>query len=120
MSWTDRIKLYDKIERHRERPLIVYATSKREGVYATMATDALPHIIEQIDSLPEGTKAMDFLITSYGGDPMVAWRIMTLIRQRVDKVAVMIPQSAYSAATLLAFGANEIIMHPNGHIGPVD
>ena len=32
----------------------------------------------------------------------------------------MIPQSAYSAATLLAFGADEIIMHPNGHLGPVD
>jgi len=29
-------------------------------------------------------------------------------------------QSAYSAATLLAFGADEIVMHPNGHLGPVD
>jgi len=32
----------------------------------------------------------------------------------------MIPQSAYSAASLLAFGADEIVMHPNGHLGPVD
>lgn len=51
---------------------------------------------------------------------MVAWRIMTLVRQRVEKVSVMIPQSAYSAATLLALGADEIVMHPNGHLGPVD
>jgi Serine dehydrogenase proteinase len=43
-----------------------------------------------------------------------------LIRERVDEVAVMIPQSAYSAATLVAFGADEIVMHPNGHLGPVD
>src|SRR6266851_9825531 len=85
-----------------------------------MSTDALPQIIKQIDALPNKSKALDFLIVSYGGDPMVAWRIMTLIRQRVEKVAVMIPQSAYSAATLVAFGANEIIMHPNGHLGPVD
>jgi hypothetical protein len=120
MSWEHRIDLYKKIESHRKRPLIVYVTSKREGVYATMATDALPYIIKQIDGLPEATKAVDFLIASYGGDPMVAWRIMTLIRQRVKEVTVMIPQSAYSAATLLAFGANEIIMHPNGHLGPVD
>jgi hypothetical protein len=51
---------------------------------------------------------------------MVAWRIMSLIRERVDLVAVLIPQSAYSAATLVALGADEIIMHPNSHIGPVD
>jgi|SRR5580692_8902781 hypothetical protein len=120
MSWNERIALYEKIEAHRERPLIVYVTSKREGVYSMMSTDALPKIIEQIDALPTGSEAVDFLIASYGGDPMVAWRIMTLIRQRVKNVAVMIPQSAYSAATLVAFGADEIIMHPNGHLGPVD
>jgi hypothetical protein len=85
-----------------------------------MSTDAIPSIIEQIDALPHDSKAVDFLIASYGGDPMVAWRIMTLIRQRVEKVDVMIPQSAYSAATLVAFGGDEIIMHPNGHLGPVD
>jgi hypothetical protein len=120
MSWNERIALYEKIEAHRKRPLIVYVTSKREGVYSIMSTDALPKIIEQIDALPAGSEAVDFLIASYGGDPMVAWRIMTLIRQRVKNVAVMIPQSAYSAATLVAFGADEIIMHPNGHLGPVD
>jgi Serine dehydrogenase proteinase len=120
MSWTDRIEIYKQIEKLRERPLIVYVTSKREGVFAAMSTDALPCIIDQIDSLPDNSKAVDFLIASYGGDPMVAWRIMSLIRQRVQKVGVMIPHSAYSAATLVAFGANEIIMHPNGHLGPVD
>lgn len=33
---------------------------------------------------------------------------------------MLIPQSAYSAATLVALGANEIVMHPNSHLGPVD
>lgn len=32
----------------------------------------------------------------------------------------MVPHAAYSAATLLALGADEIIMHPNGNLGPVD
>lgn len=120
MSWEDRITLYQKIEEHRKRPLIVYVTSKRFGVSAAMSSDALPQIIEHLDVLPEGSQALDFLIVSHGGDPMVAWRLMTLIRERVNKVAVFIPQSAYSAATLLAFGADEIVMHPNGHLGPVD
>jgi len=123
MGRIERVELYKKIEAHRKRPLIVYVTSKRAGIAAYMATDALPCIIEQIDRLPKEAKAVDFLIVSYGGDPMVAWRILTLIRQRLGEegnVAVLIPQSAYSAATLVAFGANSIIMHPNGHLGPVD
>lgn len=120
MSRASRIELYKKIEAHRKRPLIVYVTSKREGAAGLMSTDALPHIIEQLDALPLETKELDFLIASYGGDPMVAWRIISLVRQRVEKVSVLVPQSAYSAATLLALGCNEIVIHPNGHLGPVD
>jgi hypothetical protein len=120
MSLAKRVALYQKIEAHRNRPLIVYVTSKRSGVFTAMSTDAIPFLIRQMDVLPEGTTGVDFLIVSLGGDPMVAWRISTLLRQRVGSVSVLIPQSAYSAATLLALGANEIIMHPNGHLGPVD
>ncbi len=120
MSFKERLVLHQKIEEHRKRPLLVYVTSKREGVYASMATNALPYLIDQLDLIPPSTKELDFLIVSLGGDPMVAWRIMSLIRERVDKVSALIPQSAYSAATLLALGANEIVMHPNSNLGPVD
>lgn len=120
MGLQERIECYKKIEGHRKRPLIVYVTSKRDGVDAAMASDAFPFLIEQLDALPDGTTELDFLIVSLGGDPMVAWRIMSLIRGRVDKVSVLIPQSAYSAATLVALGGDDIVMHPNGHLGPVD
>jgi Serine dehydrogenase proteinase len=86
-----------------------------------MATDAIPYLIEQLDRIPKDAAEIDFLIASLGGEPMVAWRIMSFLHQRFEKkVSVLIPQSAYSAATLVAFGAHEIVMHPNGHIGPVD
>ena len=121
MSLNKRVTLYREIELYRKRPLIVYVTSKREGVWATMASDALPYVVEQLDLLDEGTQELDFLIASNGGDPMVAWRIMSLIRERgIDKVSVLVPQSAYSAATMVALGANEIVMHPNSNLGPVD
>lgn len=120
MGLTERIALYNQIEGHRKRPLIVYVTSKRPGVDTSMASDALPYIIDQLDTIPANERNLDLLIVSLGGDPMVAWRIMSLIRERADNVAVLIPQSAYSAATLLALGADQIVMHPNGHLGPVD
>ena len=120
MGFKKRLEICRQIEEHRQHPLLVYVTSKREGIEAEMATDALPYLIDQLDGLPDGTANLDFLVVSFGGDPMVAWRIMSLIRQRVERVAVLVPQSAYSAATLLALGADEIVMHPNGHLGPVD
>jgi hypothetical protein len=120
MAKPERVVLYKQIEDHRKHPLLVYVTTKRQGIVTPMASDVVPSIIEQIDALPTDVKQVDFLIASYGGDPMVAWRIMTLLRQRVDKVSILVPQTAYSAATLLAFGGDEIIMHPNGHLGPVD
>jgi len=72
MARAQRIETYKQIEAHRKRPLIAYVTSKRAGIHALMATDALPYIIEQIDVLPTGCEAVDFLIASHGGDPM--WR----------------------------------------------
>jgi len=85
-----------------------------------MASDALPRLIEQIDVLPKNAKEVDLLIVSFGGDPMVAWRLISVLHQRVERIEVLIPQSAYSAATLVALGANKIVMHPYGHLGPVD
>jgi hypothetical protein len=85
-----------------------------------MSIDAVPEIQDQLLSLPKNCKQVDLLVVSLGGDPTVAWRIMTLLRDRVKKVGVLIPQSAFSAATLLALGADEIVMHPCANLGPVD
>jgi hypothetical protein len=120
MGLKERLDFYGKIERHRKRPLTVYVTSKRDGVNAAMASDALPFLIDQLELLPKDATELDFLLVSFGGDPMVAWRAVSLIRQRVDKLFALIPQSAYSAATLFALGADEIVMHPYSHLGPVD
>jgi hypothetical protein len=43
-----------------------------------------------------------------------------LLREKVKTIGVLVPQSAFSAATLLALGADEIIMHPCGNLGPTD
>jgi ATP-dependent protease ClpP protease subunit len=120
MAIEQRRKLYAELEKIRERPLIVYVTSARENVGALMAADAIPEFLDQLEKLPADPKAADLLVVSKGGDPTVAWRIITLLRERVSKIGVLVPQAAYSAATLLALGANEIIMHPNGNLGPVD
>jgi hypothetical protein len=85
-----------------------------------MAGDVIPEFIDQLQNLPENTNAVDLLIESMGGDPLVAWRVMSLFRERVKEISVLIPSSAFSAATLMALGGNEIIMGRYGCLGPID
>lgn len=120
MGLVQRQKLYDRLEKLRKRPLVVYMTSTRPGVAAAIASDVVGEILRQLEALPAGTQSLDLLIVSYGGDPTVAWRVASLIRERVKEFSVLIPQAAFSAATLLALGADKIVMHPNGNLGPTD
>jgi len=84
-----------------------------------IAADVIGELLPQLELLPK-TDALDLLIVSNGGDPTVAWRIVSLIRERVKKLSVLVPEAAFSAATLIALGADEIVMHANGNLGPVD
>lgn len=120
MGLRERLCLYEKLEAMRKCPLIVYVTSSRQGAQGKMAADAVGEILSQLQSIPMKTKTLDFLIASFGGDPTVAWRIVSLIREKVRTFSVLVPQAAFSAATLIALGADEIVMHPHGNLGPVD
>lgn len=120
MGLQARLELYKKVEALRNRPLIVYVTSNRLNANGQIASDSVPEVLDQLQRLPAGTKELDFLIVSDGGDPTVAWRIVSLIRERVTRFSVLVPQAAYSAATLIVLGADEVVMHPNGNLGPTD
>ena len=116
----DRLKLFRQLEDARDRPLVIYVTSSRGGSSGMMSGDTVPELLQQLDALPPSTKEVDLLLVSNGGDPTVAWRIVSLIRERVEKFSVLVPEAAFSAATLIALGADEIVMHPHGNLGPTD
>ena len=120
MSYTDRIELYKKLSEIRKRPLITYVTSSRQNASGQMSADAIPQIAKLLTEIPAGSEEIDILIVSNGGDPIVPWRIISMIREKYKKIGVLLPFAAYSAATLLALGADEIVMHPFSNLGPVD
>lgn len=120
MAYGDRSLIYDEIERLRKRPLITYVTSYRLNASGIMASDAIPQFCKQISGIPDNEENVDLVVVSEGGDPNVSWRIISLLRERFKKIGILLPYQAYSAATLLALGADEIIMHPYSNLGPVD
>lgn len=119
MDLKNRIDRYKQIEALRKRPLIVYATSTRPGVRAVMAGDAVREFIDQIDIIKDPHN-VDILIHSTGGDALAAWKLMSVLRERFKSVAVLVPFMAFSAATIFALGADEIVMHPHASLGPID
>ena len=120
MGYETRIELYKEYEKIRNKPLIVYVTSIRPNIPSQMAIDSIPSIIEQVEAIPKEREEVDFLIVSNGGDPITSLRIISILRERFRKITVMVPYVAYSAATILALGADEIYMHPYSNLGPVD
>ena len=120
MEFKDRVKNYKAIEENRGRPLIIYATSTRPNVPAMIAGDAVREFIDQIDAIPADVTAIDVLLHSTGGDALAAWKLMSVLRERFQSVAVLVPFMAFSAATIFSLGADEIVMHPHASLGPID
>src|SRR5664279_4908120 len=119
MELAERRKRYQAIEDFRKRPLIVYATSTRLGIGGQMSGDAVREFMDQIDAVSV-EKRVDILIHSTGGDALAAWKLMSMFREKFDEVAVLVPYMAFSAATIFALGADEIVMHPHASLGPID
>jgi len=123
MSKEKRIELIKKIEKERNSKLITYVTSTRPNLEVQMAIDMIRKVYEHLKVIDEkdiGKLNIDLLLVSNGGDGTVPWRLVTLIREFAKKFSVLIPFRAFSAATLTSLGADEIIMHPMGMLGPTD
>lgn len=116
----ERQALYGVVQEARGRPLIAYCTSMRPNASGQMASDVIPEFVKHINAISKKENEIDILIISSGGDPVVAWRIISMLRERFDKITALVPFTAYSAATLLVLGADNIIMHPFANLGPVD
>jgi ClpP class serine protease len=121
MAFADRLTLIKKIEQLRGSHVICYLTSLRPGVSAQMADDAIRDIFDHLQALSNRpVDKLDLFLCSNGGDSTLPWRLVPVFRQFAKTFSVLVPFHAYSAATLLALGANEIVMHPFGVLGPID
>jgi ATP-dependent protease ClpP protease subunit len=78
-------------------------------------------IVDLLHNVPHGNP-IDLLLNSPGGDIDTAEKIITLIRKKADAapVRVIVPDFAKSAATLIALGANGVVMSHTSELGPID
>lgn len=103
--------------------VLTYVTSTRKGLETEMAMDVIAPLyghLQAIRARHDNPPQIDLFIHSYGGDGTVPWRLVSLIREFASTFNVLVPSHAYSAATLTALGADKVVMHPMGVLGPTD
>jgi hypothetical protein len=115
----DRTKLIDAIEQDRGSRVIVYFTGDRQLASASISESDVRPLYEHLISVGK-TDKIDLFIYSRGGDVSVPWRIVSMIREFCKKFSVLVPYKAYSAATLLALGADRVVMGTKAELGPID
>ena len=116
-----RKETFLRIEKLTGRPLICYVTKTHnlpQGIPAYIDDSDLTGFGDLIHSV-QG-EAIDIFIVSNGGSPEAAERIVRLLRERFKTVRFIVPANAYSAATLICFSGNEIIMDSLATLGPID
>lgn len=86
-------------------------------IYYGIGRDFYEHLEQKIDSR---RKYALVLITTRGGSPDDAFKMMRYLQGAYEKVEVILMGGCYSAGTLFALGANTIHMAPTSNLGPLD
>ncbi len=121
MAIEQRTRLIKRIEEIRNSHVLCFLTSVRQGVPSAIGSDSVRVCFDHLQLLPSRpVEKLDLFLCSNGGDGTVPWRLVALFREFANSLGVLVPFRAYSAASLLALGANEIVMHPFAELGPID
>jgi hypothetical protein len=119
MTRKRRKELIQRLETLRGSRVIAYVTSDRQPATAQIGDDAVRQLFEHLRQVGHVDK-LDFLIYSRGGAIDVPWRIVTSLRRSSDEWHALVPFRANSAATLIALGADTIVLGQQGELGPID
>jgi len=122
----NRIGLLKSIGKVIDADVVTYITGDRVPTPARIAQDAIRpmygHLLELRKRRKRSRrgKRLGLIIYSRGGDVSVPWRIISMLRECYQEIYVLIPYKAYSAATMIALGADKIVMGKKAELGPID
>jgi ClpP class serine protease len=112
-----RQSLIKCIEQERGRQLICYVT----GIAAQITRDDTLGFADLLHNVPRDSDLALLLHTS-GGDIDAAEKLISMVRTvvGVGNLRVIVPDFAKSAGTLMALGADRIVMSDTSELGPID
>lgn len=115
----ERKKQLARISALREgRDILVYASDLAKNAQTQIEYTDLLSFSDQLSNL-KGT-AIDVVLETPGGFAEVVEDMVRLLRQRYQKVGIIIPGYAKSAGTIFAMAGDEILLGPLSALGPID
>ena len=119
MNYATRQEQYREIEQTRDTKVVTFVTSDRVGMETRIAQDCIDPFVDLLEGIGP-TKRISLLLHTNGGLTLAAWRLVNLLRIFCDELEVVIPSKALSAGTLIAIGADRVIMTKQAALGPID
>jgi hypothetical protein len=118
-----RRKYLAQLQRHTNRNTILYATNwtQSKGIPGELVSITMGDVEGFMEAF-HGLKGsqLDIILHCPGGTLEAVEALMSYMRAKFDDVRVIVPHAAMSAATLLACGANRIVMGKHSFLGPID
>lgn len=87
---------------------------------AAIANQTADLLIQAARKISKRQENVVLILTTYGGDADAAFRIMRFLRRKYKKIILFVFGYCKSAGTLMALGADEIVMSDFGEFGPLD
>jgi hypothetical protein len=119
MQRNDRIQLIRDIEKLRGSRVVVYVAGDRRGLETQIAADIFPFFLEHLARMGPQEK-IDLYLYSTGGITMAGYGMVNLMKEFCKSFNVIVPFKAFSCATLVALGADEIVMTKMAQLSPID
>jgi hypothetical protein len=119
MSYQQRVDLLKSIEQMQNSRAILYVTGDRPSQETIISSDVFDHFVEHLDAIGVCSR-ISLVLYTQGGDGMAAWSLFNLIRMFCDELEVIVPRKAHSAGTMMAIGADRIIMTKQATLSPID
>lgn len=113
-----RQQLIKEIEQDTGRILLCFVGGDR----AEIQRDDTVGFVDLLHNVHAGDE-VDLLLHSVGGDIDAAEKLIRLVRAKVGEgatIRVIIPEYAKSAATLMALGADQLVMSDSSELGAID
>ncbi len=119
MTKKERMELISAIEAARGSTVISYVAADRQGLEINIATDVFPILHSHLAKVGYQNQ-IDLFLYGTSGVPMAGYALVNLFREFCGRFNVIIPFKAHSTATLIALGADELVMSEMGQLSPID
>ena len=114
-----RVEGIRKLEGALEARIIAYMMADRPPFAAQVGGDVIRLFQRHLQKIGRVSR-IGLVLYTRGGDVLTPLRLVRLIREHCEKFDVVIPYRAHSAGTLIALGADRILMGEMGELAPID